>query len=74
MKTLTVFTVLCTPMTVLGAIWGMNFKVMPELNLTWGYGAGLAVILLSTLGVYLWMRSKGWMGDLLRGDNKREEV
>lgn len=74
MKTLTVFTVLCTPMTAFGAIWGMNFEAMPELKLPWGYAGALAAILLGTIGVYLWLRSKGWMGDLLRSDNKREEV
>ncbi len=74
MKTLTVFTILCTPMMAIGAIWGMNFEQMPELKWKLGYVFGLAVILAATVGVYFWMRTKGWMGDLLREDNRRERL
>lgn len=74
MKTLTVFTILCTPMMAIGAIWGMNFKNMPELEWKAGYWIALGVIGGSTLAVYVWMRAKGWMGDLLRSDNRREKM
>lgn len=74
MKTLTVFTILCTPMMAIGAIWGMNFKHMPELEWKAGYWIALGVIGGSTLAVYVWMRAKGWMGDLLRSDNRREKM
>ena len=37
MKTLTVMTILFTPVTAWGAIWGMNFKFMPELEWKFGY-------------------------------------
>ncbi|OXM13763.1 magnesium transporter CorA family protein [Paenibacillus herberti] len=74
MKTLTVFTILCTPMMAIGAVWGMNFENMPELKWKTGYWIALGVIFSSTVGVYIWMRSKGWMGDLLRDDNRREEM
>lgn len=74
MKTLTVFTILCTPMMAIGAVWGMNFENMPELKWQIGYWLALGVIGASTLSVYVWMRSKGWMGDLLRDDNRREQM
>jgi magnesium transporter len=67
MKTLTVFTVIFTPAMGLGAIWGMNFKNMPELDWKLGYLYAMILIGLSTLGVYLWLRMKGWTGDLLSG-------
>jgi Mg2+ and Co2+ transporter CorA len=67
MKTLTVFTVIFTPAMGLGAIWGMNFKNMPELDWKYGYLYSMLLIGFSTLAVYIWMRMKGWTGDLLKG-------
>ena len=32
MKTLTVITTIFTPVMALGALWGMNFKHMPNLS------------------------------------------
>jgi magnesium transporter len=72
MKTLTVFTVIFTPAMGLGAIWGMNFKNMPELDWKFGYLYAMLLIAGSTLGVYLWLRRKGWTGDLLRGKKNRK--
>ncbi|WP_026677432.1 magnesium transporter CorA family protein [Fictibacillus gelatini] len=71
MKTLTVFTVIFTPAMVLGAIWGMNFKYMPELHLKYGYLYSLLIIGFSTVAVYIWLRMKGWTGDLLK---KRKNI
>ncbi len=74
MKTLTVFSVVCTPATVFGSIWGMNFKYMPELELPFGYALAILAIVLLTLAVYFWMRWKGWTGDLLKGKNKDSNI
>jgi Mg2+ and Co2+ transporter CorA len=65
MKTLTVFTVLLTPMTALGAIWGMNFKHMPETDWKWGYAAALAVIFSMMGGIYWYLRKQGWTRSIL---------
>ncbi|WPP41621.1 CorA family divalent cation transporter [Paenibacillus hunanensis] len=73
MKTLTVFTVLLTPMTALGAIWGMNFKNMPELDWSWGYAGALGLIGLTTLITYLWLKSTGLTDDILKINIKDEE-
>jgi magnesium transporter len=70
MKTLTVLTTLFTPITALGAIWGMNFKLMPELEWKWGYLFAIVLMIVSTIGIYLILRSKGWMGDILKGRKK----
>lgn len=72
-KTLTVLTALFTPLMAFGALWGMNFVNMPELQWQWGYGASLLLIAVSTLGLYLFLKRKGWMGNLLRQPEKKTE-
>lgn len=65
MKALTLYTVLLTPTTALGAIWGMNFEHMPELSWPLGYGFALAVILASTGATYWWLKRRGLTADIL---------
>ncbi|WP_366249425.1 magnesium transporter CorA family protein [Terribacillus aidingensis] len=74
MKTLTVMTVLFTPVMALGALWGMNFDNMPELKWKFGYAGALILILLSTLLVYLFLKAKGWTGDMLESKKKQKYV
>ncbi|WP_282937730.1 magnesium transporter CorA family protein [Paenibacillus sp. RC67] len=74
MKTLTVFTVVCTPATVFAGLWGMNFKGMPELEYEWGYPMSIAIIVLLTFLVYAWLKWKGWTGDLIRGKRKDSNI
>lgn len=70
MKTLTVMTTIFTPVMALGALWGMNFKHMPELEWKFGYLLSILLIVISTLGVYGYLKMKGWTGDLLKGNKK----
>lgn len=70
MKTLTVITTLFTPISAWGALWGMNFKFMPELDWKMGYPLSLLIILGSTAGLYILLIKKGWMGDILKGRKK----
>ncbi|PLR76907.1 hypothetical protein CU633_13460 [Bacillus sp. V3-13] len=70
MKTLTVFTVLFTPLMALGALWGMNFEFMPELKWKFGYLYAIILIVVSTVAIYLYLRLKGWMGDILTPKEK----
>ena len=67
MKALTLLTAISTPLTAFGALWGMNFKGMPELDWKFGYIYALILIVLSTIAIYLYLRMKGWTGDLLKG-------
>ncbi|WP_033542115.1 magnesium transporter CorA family protein [Planococcus sp. CAU13] len=66
MKTLTVLTTLFTPVMAFGALWGMNFEHMPELEWTFGYLASLIIIVLSTAILYFYLKNKGWTGDILQ--------
>ncbi|MEC0281360.1 magnesium transporter CorA family protein [Terribacillus saccharophilus] len=74
MKTLTVMTVLFTPVMALGALWGMNFDSMPELRWKYGYAGALILILISTLLVYWFLKAKGWTGDMLKSKKKQKYV
>jgi magnesium transporter len=70
MKTLTVLTIIFTPIMALGALWGMNFKYMPELEWRYGYLVSIVVIILSTALLYGYIKTNGWTGDLLKGKKK----
>lgn len=53
-------TVLLMPPTLIGAIYGMNFKHMPELDWTFGYPLAIALMVMSGLMPFLWFRKKSW--------------
>ncbi len=74
MKTLTVFTVLITPITALGALWGMNFKYMPELDEKWGYWAALILMAIISILIFLWLKKKGWTGNILKNNNEKSNT
>ncbi|MEK3882332.1 magnesium transporter CorA family protein [Paenibacillus sp. PL2-23] len=65
MKTLTIFTVLCLPASVLGALMGSNYDKIPFKTETWGFTALITVTAVLTLIIYVWLWKKGWTGDLL---------
>jgi magnesium transporter len=58
---LTVVSVVGIPPTLVAGIYGMNFKNMPELDWSFGYQYGLAMIVLSTLVPLLWFKWRGWL-------------
>ena len=60
-KVLTVASIVGIPPTLMAGVYGMNFKVMPELNWTFGYPFGLLVILISALIPLAWFKWKGWL-------------
>ncbi|MCM3630933.1 magnesium transporter CorA family protein [Paenibacillus glycanilyticus] len=73
MKTLTIFTVIFTPATVIGALWGTNFNPLPWDNHRLGFIGMCVIILIVTLLIYLWLWQKGWTGDLLTGRSSKKQ-
>ncbi|WP_424767948.1 magnesium transporter CorA family protein [Paenibacillus sp. sgz302251] len=72
MKTLTIFTVLFLPATVIGAIWGVNFEILPWKDNKWGFTSMTTGIFIITVIIYIWLWKKGWTGDLLNGRRPQE--
>jgi magnesium transporter len=62
-KVLTVVATIFIPLTFIVGLYGMNFKWMPELEWPWGYPAVLGVMILVTVGMLLFFRHKGWLGE-----------
>jgi magnesium transporter len=60
-KTLTVVSVVGVPPVLIAGVYGMNFKLMPELNWHYGYPYALALIVLSALLPLAWLKWRGWM-------------
>ncbi len=44
----------------IAGIYGMNFKLMPEYDWSFGYPYALAVIALSGLAPLAWFKWRGW--------------
>jgi magnesium transporter len=59
-KVLTIASVVGIPPTLIAGLYGMNFKFMPELDWTWGYPFGLALILVSAIIPLIWFKWRGW--------------
>ena len=59
MNVLTLVGIVLTPPMVIGGIYGMNFKFMPELQWTYGYPFALGLMVLTTLATYLFVRIRG---------------
>ena len=47
--------------TAFAGIWGMNFKVMPELQWDYGYPMALGVIVGTCALLYFRFRRAGWL-------------
>ncbi|WP_430791132.1 magnesium/cobalt transporter CorA [Virgibacillus flavescens] len=60
MQVLTVISVIFMPLTFIVGIYGMNFTFMPELDEKYGYFIVWAVMLMISIGMFLWFRKKGW--------------
>ena len=60
MKRLTVVSTLFIPLTFLVGVWGMNFKLMPELDWRYGYGIAWGIMFLTGILTWIYMRKKDW--------------
>ena len=57
-RTLTVFSAIFLPLTFIVGVYGMNFKVMPELEWAWGYPMALVLMAIVAASMIFWMRQK----------------
>ena len=60
-KIFSVASVALLPPTLIASIYGMNFRHMPELELTWGYPLAIALMAASVAAPFLYFRRKGWL-------------
>lgn len=60
-KIFTVATVAFMPPTLIASIYGMNFDIMPELRLAWGYPFTLVMMALSSMIPILYFKKKKWL-------------
>jgi len=60
-KLFSVLAVIFMPPTVIASIYGMNFKVMPELEWYWGYPLAIILMVCAAIGPYLFFRWKKWL-------------
>ena len=60
-RIVSVVAVLFLPPTLIASVYGMNFRLMPELDQWWGYPAAVVAMLASALGTYLFFRWKNWL-------------
>ncbi len=60
-RIVSVVAVLFLPPTLIASIYGMNFRVMPELSQSWGYPVALGLMVLSAAFTYLYFRWKKWL-------------
>jgi magnesium transporter len=61
LKIFSVASVILLPPTLVGAIYGMNFTYMPEIDWLYGYPLALVIMLLSAILPYLYFRRRGWL-------------
>ncbi len=61
MKVLTIFSALFIPLTFLAGVYGMNFKVLPELEWRLGYPMFWIICLVATALMLFYFRKKRWM-------------
>lgn len=61
MKVLTVIATIMMPLTLITGIYGMNFRVMPEIEWRYGYFVVVAIMLAIAGGMLLFFKNKKWL-------------
>jgi len=60
-KIFSIASVVFLPPTLVASIYGMNFKLMPELEWAWGYPSSIAMMVVSAIIPFFFFRWKGWL-------------
>lgn len=61
MKKISAWAAILFAPTLIGAIYGMNFEVMPELGWTYGYPMAIGAMVLLAAGLYVVFKWRNWM-------------
>ncbi|MNX82568.1 Magnesium transport protein CorA [compost metagenome] len=60
-KIFTVVSVVFMPPTLIASVYGMNFRVMPELNFKFGYPIAIVLMIASSVFTLLFFKRKKWL-------------
>jgi magnesium transporter len=60
-KIFSVASVAFLPPTLIASIYGMNFKILPELQWDWGYPFALVLMVASAIAPFWYFRKRGWL-------------
>lgn len=60
-KIFSVASVAFLPPTLIASIYGMNFKLLPELDWTFGYPFSIALMIASAVTPFWYFRRRGWL-------------
>jgi len=60
-KIFSVLAVALMPPTLVGTVYGMNFKHIPELEWLWGYPFALGLMVVSAVLPWVYFKRKGWL-------------
>ena len=60
-KIFSVASVAFLPPTLIASIYGMNFKILPELQWNFGYPLALVLMLISAIAPFWYFRRRGWL-------------
>ena len=58
---LSVVAVLFSPPTLIASIYGMNFRIMPELDVAWGYPLALVLMVAAAFVTWFVFKWKKWL-------------
>lgn len=61
MKTLTLISSLFLPLTFIAGVYGMNFRVIPELDWEYGYAYAWVLMIVVALVMWLYYKRKKWL-------------
>lgn len=60
-KIFSIASVTFLPPTLVASVYGMNFRVMPELSWPWGYGFAVALMVISAALPFIYFKRRGWL-------------
>ena len=61
-KIFSVASVAFLPPTLIASIYGMNFRILPELDWSFGYPFAIVLMIASAVTPFLYFRRRGWLG------------